>query len=177
MSKPVKTRESYKTKETKMFQAFRLSRLIKGIGTIVSLMALIATGGAIAAVPAEAAAFTYSVYAPNKVNSTTAEGWANLSRDCSGTYGCWSYMKIEKREWWGWSYRGGGWVNNNGWNSIRGELTAGCGDYRTTVDSYNDVAGGYGSGANIGPVGASSNGTRIYRYKTTWSSGTNRLCR
>ena len=156
----------------------RLSRLVREIGTTFGLVALVVTGGAVAAAaPAEAAASTYSVYAPHKISSTTAEGWAYLSHNCRGTYGCANYMKIEKREWWGWSYRGGGWVYNNGWNSARGILTRGCAYYRTTVDSYNDIAGRYRGGTNLGPVGHTRNGTTIYRYRTTWSSGTVRLCR
>jgi hypothetical protein len=155
-----------------------LSTLLRKIGTTFGLVALIVTGGAVtAAAPAQAAALTYSVYAPHKIGPTTAEGWAYLSRNCHGTYGCANYMKIEKREWWGWSYRGGGWVYNNGWNTARGSLTRGCASYRTTVDSYNDFAGRYHSGTNLGPVGHTRNGTTIYRYRTTRSSGTVWLCR
>ncbi|MDP9885859.1 hypothetical protein J2W21_003384 [Sinomonas atrocyanea] len=159
-------------------RASRLSRLLREIGITFGLIALVATGVEVAtATPAEAAAFTYSVYAPHKVSSTTAEGWAYLSHDCRGTYGCANYMKIEEREWWGWSNRGGGWVYHNGWNTARGSLTRGCAYYRTTVDSYNDLAGRHHSGTNLGPVGHTRNGTTIYRYRTTWSSGTTRLCR
>lgn len=155
----------------------RLSRLLRKIGMASGLMVLVVAGGALSAAPAEASAFTYSVYAPHKISSTTAEGWAYLSHDCRGTYGCANYMKIEKREWWGWSNRGGGWVYHNGWNTARASLTRGCAYYRTVVDSYNDIAGRYRGGVNLGPVGHTRNGTTIYRYRTTWSSSTVRLCR
>ncbi|MGY3564808.1 hypothetical protein [Sinomonas sp. RB5] len=155
----------------------RFSRLLKGIGATFGLVALIATGGALNAAPAEAAALTYSVYAPYRISPTTAQGWAYLSRNCRGTYGCANYLKIEKREWWGWSYRGEGWVYNNGWNSARGSLTRGCAYDRTTVDSYNDIAGRYHGGTSLGPVGHTRNGTTIYRYRTIRSSGAVWLCR
>jgi hypothetical protein len=130
------------------------------------------------AAPANAAAYTQAVYAPNVIAGGTAlEGWALLSRDCSGTQGCWNYMKIERWQWWGMQYLNGNWVNNNGWNRMTASLPGGCGYYRTTVDSYNDIAGTYGGGVNIGPVGFTGNGTRVYRYKTTWSSGWRYACR
>lgn len=130
-----------------------------------------------AAAPADAAAFTYGVYAPNKINSTQVQGWANVSRDCSGTYGCYNYIKIERSNWYGASFQNGWWANANGWNSITATMTPGCYGYRTVVDSYNDVAGSYGSGVNVGPVGTTSNGTKIYRFRTTWTSGWAQRCR
>ncbi len=66
--------------------------------------------------------------------------------------------------------------NANGWNSIKGAALRLC-PYRTMVDFYNDVAGSYGSGVNIGHVGFNSNGTKVYRYRNTWSSGWVELCR
>lgn len=130
-----------------------------------------------AAAPSHAAAYTKSVYAPNELNSTTLEGWGDLSRNCSGTYGCYNYMKIERKAWYGAVYVGGGWVNKNGWNKIRVTQPKNCHYYRTTVDSYNDVLRGYGSGVDMGPVGSSDSDTKIHRYKTTWSSGWKRHCR
>lgn len=129
----------------------------------------------------EAAAFTYAAYAPNRSGGTLT-GWANLSRDCSNTYGCWNYMKIEERNprrwetWEPWLYVGRQWVNNNGWNHVTVNMPNGCGEYRTTVDSYNIVTGDQGGGANLGPVGVSGNGTTIYEFRTRWSSGTNSFC-
>jgi hypothetical protein len=125
---------------------------------------------------AKAAAFTYNVYAPNR-SGNTLTSWANLSRDCSGTYGCWNYMKIEKSDWWWYDYVGGNWVSNNGWNSISVGLPSGCGNYRTTVDSYNDVLISQGIGVNLGQVGVNASGQAIYRFRTTWSSGTHYYCR
>jgi hypothetical protein len=148
----------------------------KPLALLLALAALLMAGVA-AAAPSNAAAFVYGVYAPNKINGTQVQGWANLSRDCSGTYGCYNYIKIERSNWYGASYQNGWWANANGWNSITADMTPGCYNYRTTVDSYNDVAGGYGAGVNIGPVGMTSSGTTIYRFKTTWSSGWAYRCR
>lgn len=151
----------------------RIVKALTGVGMAVAL----ASGGLAAAAPAEAAAFSYGVYAPNKISAWTMDAWANVSRDCSGTYGCYNYMKIEKREWWGWSHYAGQWAGAHGWNSIRANINGGCATYRLTVDSYNDVAGGYGGGVNVGHVGFSANGTKIYRYKTSWSGASRQICR
>jgi hypothetical protein len=120
---------------------------------------------------AYSAAYTKSVYSPEKVNNSTIEGWADLSRDCSGTYGCYNYIKIERKRFLWTEWINGGWANNDGWNSIQAALPNGSWEYRTTVDSYNDVTGSYGGGVNVGQVGFTANGTKIYRYRTTWSSG------
>jgi hypothetical protein len=126
---------------------------------------------------ADAAAYTKSVYPPEKHGTTQMQGWADLSRDCSGTLGCYNYIKIEKKVWWGAQFVAGGWANANGWNSVTASLPKGCSWYRMTVDSYNDYVGDQGAGANIGPVGTSSNGAKINRFRTTWSSGWKELCR
>lgn len=152
------------------------SRFARGLAAL-GLVAALTSGSLAAATPAEAAAFSYDVYAPNKVSRWTMDAWANLSRNCSGTYGCYNYMKIEKLQWWGWSHYAGHWAGAHGWNSIRANINGGCAKYRLTVDSYNDVAGSYGSGTNMGSVGSTSNGTKIYRYKTSWSGGTRQICR
>lgn len=148
------------------------SRWRPAAAALASLLALTVVDQA----PADAAAYTKSVYAPNDEGSYL-RGWADLSRDCSGTYGCWNYMKIERHRAWGWEYVNGWWANNHGWNHVDATQPYGCFNYRTTVDSYNDVAGSYGSGVNLGPVGTTSNGTKIYRYRTTWSSGFKYHCR
>jgi hypothetical protein len=126
---------------------------------------------------ADAAAFTYDVYAPKKEANNIIKGWANLSRDCSGTYGCYNYIKLEYKSWGSWRFFSGKWANANGWNSVSGDLINGCNEYRTTVDSYNDTLVSNGAGANIGPVGANGSGQKIYRFQRTWSSGSAKLCR
>jgi hypothetical protein len=128
------------------------------------------------ATKAVAAAFTYDAYAPNRSGSTLT-GWAYLSRDCSGTFGCSNYMKIEKSDWWWWDYVGGNWVPNNGWNSISVGLPRGCANYRTTVDSYNVVLISQGIGINLGEVGVNANGQTLYEFHRTWSSGAHYYCR
>lgn len=152
------------------------SRFTKALVSVSMALGLVG-GGLAAAVPAEAAAFSYGVYTPNKISAWDMDAWANVSRDCSGTYGCYNYMKIEKREWWGWSHYAGHWAGAHGWNSIRANINGGCSTYRLTVDSFNDVASTYGGGVNVGVVGFTSNGTKIHRFKTTWSSGSRQICR
>jgi hypothetical protein len=149
---------------------------------LVLRLALVAVLGALAASlfvasGAHAAAYPIGVYAPERISNTQIQGWANLSRDCSGTYGCYNYIKIERSRWWGTEFVNGWWATANGWNSITATLPYGCYNYRTTTDSYNDVAGTFGSGVNIGPVGLTANGTRIYRFRQTWSSGWKQHCR
>lgn len=143
------------------------------------LAVLLAAAGllGLASTTASAAAYPNGVYAPNRINSSQIQGWANLSLDCSGTYGCWNYIKIERYHWYGPEYINGWWAGANGWNSITANLPWGCSYYRTTTDSYNDVAGSWGAGVNIGQVGWTYNGTRIYRFRTTWSSGWSYQCR
>ncbi len=126
---------------------------------------------------ANAAAYTKNVYPPNKINSTTLEGWADLSLDCAGTLGCWNYLKIERWGWYGNQHVGGNWVSNHGWNKMTAELPGGCGYYRTTVVSYNHMTGGYGGGVNVGVVGATGNGTRVYEYQKPWWSDWRYYCR
>ncbi|PBC71804.1 hypothetical protein BX265_6417 [Streptomyces sp. TLI_235] len=116
------------------------------------------------------------MYAPERAGNTLT-GWGNLSRDCSGTVGCYNYIKIERGRWYGWEFMGGNWAGNNGWNSASAPVASGCYSYRTTVDSYNDIVGGYGAGVNTGQVGATVDGQKIYRFRVTWSSGTKSYCR
>jgi hypothetical protein len=148
-------------------------RLRRGI----TVLGLAGTLVAVNASSANAAAFTYSVYAPKRLNSYQLQGWGNLSRDCSGTYGCSNYIKIERSRWYGAEFIGGSWANAHGWNSITVNLPSGCFHYRTTVDSYNDVVATSGFGVNVGRIGFTKNGTSINRYKQTWSSGWAWHCR
>jgi hypothetical protein len=50
------------------------------------------------------------------------------------------------------SYQNGWWANANGWNSVTSDMTPGCYNYRTTVDSYSDVAGSYGCRRGVSRV-------------------------
>ena len=145
----------------------------------IVLTTVAAVVGLMTAAPpsANAAAYPIGVYAPDRINSSQIRGWANLSRDCSGTVGCYNYIKIERSRWWGAEYVNGWWANNHGWNSITATLPYGCYNYRTTTESYNHVVGSYGAGVNLGRVGWAANGTAIYKYRTTWSSGWKYHCR
>lgn len=126
---------------------------------------------------AQAAAYTKSANAPQKTGPRTLQGTADLSLDCSGTLGCRNYMKIEVQRWNGIKKLSGKWANANGVNSINGKLKKGCYSYRTTVDSYNDMVGAVGIGVNLGPVGATKSGEKVYRFRSEpWSSGWSRLC-
>ena len=114
---------------------------------------------------------------PNKINATQLQGWANLSRDCSGTNGCYNYIQIQVSRWYGPATVNGWWANNNGWNSITGTLLSGCYDYRTRTDSYNYATGDVGGGANVGQVGVTSSGQKLYEWHLEWNSGWTRICR
>jgi hypothetical protein len=142
---------------------------------------VVAAIAVVAAVPysqAEAYSYPKNVYPPERYDSTTVEGWADVQMDASGTVGTWIYTKIERRNWWGGAdFVNGGWTNKNGWNSMKGTMSRGCQAYRTTVDVYNDVIGPWGAGVNGRQVGGSANGQTIYRYRTTWSSGYKTHCR
>jgi hypothetical protein len=135
--------------------------------------------GAVAASSAGATAYVNNVYSPED-HGDYIRGWGNVTRDCSNTYGCWIYIKLER---WSsllhsWRYVSGRWQNSSGsyWASKSAYKLSDCRYYRTTVDAYNDSTAPIGGGANIGPVGAASNGQQISRYKTVWSSGYVRLC-
>lgn len=151
--------------------------------TGVSMVLALATGVVMFAAPvaANAAAYPIGVYAPNKINPTQLQGWANLSRDCSGTYGCYNYIQIQVERWYGLVFGpttvNGWWANNNGWNSITGTLLPGCYNYRTRTDSYNNAVGDVGGGVNAGTVGVSANGQTIYEWHKEWNSGWTRICR
>ncbi len=132
---------------------------------LVPLAALIAAVAL--ALPAGAAAYTKNAYAPARAGNTIT-GWADLSLDCSGTYGCWNFIKIERQRWYGPEYVSGKWASSNGWNSISAALSPGCYNYRTHVDSYNDTVGSIGAGVNIGPVGISSEGTTVSNCQYLW---------
>jgi hypothetical protein len=143
---------------------------------IASMIAL--TGMILAFAPsAGAAAFPYGVYAPKKLNSTQLQGWANLSRDCSGTFGCYNYIEIQVSRWYGVATVTGSWANNNGWNSITGTLLSGCYNYRTRTDSYNYAVGDVGGGVNGGEVGVTASGQKFYEWHLEWNSGWTRICR
>jgi hypothetical protein len=139
-----------------------------GIASILMLL--------LAAPSASAVAWPIAVYAPHQISSTQLQGWANLSRDCSNTYGCWNYIQIDVHRWYGWTMVNGWWANNNGWNSITAELLPGCYDYRTRTDSYNDSVQPIGGSVSAGSVGVSANGSKIYEWHKEWNSGPARIC-
>ena len=59
----------------------RIWAFMAAISVVIGIVLAVAPG-------ADAAAFTYGDYPPYRINATQVQGWANLSRDCSGTYGC-----------------------------------------------------------------------------------------
>jgi hypothetical protein len=146
-----------------------ISAFSAAIMVVIGIVLAVAPG-------ANAIAFPYGVYAPNKISATQAQGWANLSRDCSDTYGCFNYIQIQVLRWDGPQYVNGWWADNNGWNSITANLLPGCYDYRTRTDSYNYAVGDVGGGANAGPVGVTANGQTIYEWHLEWNSGWARIC-
>jgi len=155
----------------------RMKRVLSGIAASIAAITAVVGSGLALAPSANAAAFPYAVYAPNKINTTQVQGWANLSRDCSGTYGCYNYIQIQVLRWYGPQNVNGWWANNNGWNSITATMLPGCYDYRTMTDSYNYAVGDVGGGVNAGQVGVTVSGQKIYEWHSEWNSGWNRICR
>jgi hypothetical protein len=114
-------------------------------------------------------------YAPENY-STFVKGWVDMDANCPGI-ACHTYMKVERSSYRGWQFVAGGWISGRwGWSSMTGTKLSGCYDYRTVVEVYTDVAGGYGSGINVGPVGYTSSGTKIYRFKNSYFSSSTRAC-
>jgi hypothetical protein len=148
----------------------KLVASLVSVTIVILTMLVMATG-------ANAAAFTYDAYPPDKSGPTMITAWANLSRDCTGTYGCWNYMKIERTRLWGIEYVGGKWATDNGWNSLEVNLPDGCYDYRTFVDSYTDALISLGLSADYKVIGASATGEKIVRFHRVWNSGFVQICR
>ncbi len=173
-----------------------LARLLSGKAlSALSAVLVIAVLMTSLAARADAVAYTKNVYPPNRIGGTTIEGWADLSLDCQGTLGCWNYIKIERRQ----SpydptllelhlglqpgdpallvqpvdppveYVAGGWAKD-GWNAISAELSLGCWEYRTHVDSYNRYPGPYGLEVNVRGIGLSFNDTKGNTDHVPWSS-------
>ena len=149
---------------------------IRKAAATFAIVLVLALTNVLTAGSANAAAFTRDAYPPNREGNSVV-GWADLNRDCTGTYGCWNYIKIERKRWWGWEYVSGKWAQADGWNSVSSHLPPGCFEYRTVVDSYNDQVVDNGGGVNIGPVGFTDDGQTIDRFHRTWHSGGNRICR
>ncbi|MCU7825433.1 hypothetical protein KSNIM_28090, partial [Kitasatospora sp. DSM 101779] len=114
--------------------------------------------------PATAAACTKAVYATDRAGNTLT-GRGDLSRDCSGTVGGYDYVKIER--WYGWEFMGGNPADKSGSNTATATAAGGCYAYRTTVDSADDIVGGYGAGVNTRQVGTTVDGRKIDRFRVT----------
>jgi hypothetical protein len=155
----------------------RPGKVVRRLAVGMSGLAVAASAVAFATPAASAAAYPIGVYAPNKINATQGQGWANLSRDCSGTYGCYNYIQIQVLRWYGPSMVNGWWANNNGWNSITATLLPGCYDYRTRTDSYNYSVGDVGGGVQVGVYGVNASGQKIYEWHREWNSAWKRICR
>ena len=161
-----------------------LTRALSRVAVVGTLLSGVAAVEAAHTTPAEAAAYTKSIYTPHYNSQDNGiEAWANVNTACDGTLGCWAYEKVEFQPdstvsvpWINgssWSYLGGHWANNNGWNEVTVPYQ-GCGTYRVVVDTYNDEPGGASFNASIGvssgPVSAEINkdfGSDVTRYQVT----------
>lgn len=146
-------------------------------GLALTLAALF--GATAIAQPANAASYTKGVYAPYINGGGNVEAWANVNATCEDTWGCWTYVKIERLSTAPlvikpWDYQGGQWASN-GWNHVVVRYN-GCSYYRMVVESYNDAASNSVAGINLGVVQASLGGG-VKRYKKTEYSSSVRLCR
>lgn len=145
------------------------------VATVAAMMAAL-----FGAAPAVAAAYAKGVYAPSAVGGLV-EGWADINTDCEGTFGCYTYIKIEYLEgnglhpvWYdGWSEIAGRWANA-GWNGITVPYQ-GCGNYRVTVDTYNDAPSEGVVGVSLGGVEVGLGGG-VHRYHMTSTSSSSRIC-
>jgi hypothetical protein len=110
---------------------------------------------------------------PPEDHGSFVQGWAKISTDCPYLK-CSVYLKIERKSLWplGPSFVNGSFVNwSNDWVEMRATKLAGCYEYRTTIEIYEDSVAPVGGGANIGPMGMSVSGQRVYSYKIgPWSS-------
>ena len=128
--------------------------------------------------PASAAAYSKGVYTPYAVGGGVIEAWANVSTDCDGTLGCWTYIKIERQTLAGWWVEHtGGWASD-GWNRVAAPALE-CGNYRLVVESYNDAPGEgmLSFGVEYSKVHANvGTGSTITRYKRSAYSRQEKVC-
>jgi hypothetical protein len=139
--------------------------------------------------PAEAASWTNTVEAPHDSDGVV-EGVTDVRTDCEGTFGCWTYAKVEflpdaqpgTPSWLKqWGFDGGGFIGGDGRHTVRGDYK-GCGLYRVVSENYNDIPD---NGINIG-VGAGGKGVDVSiskdfggglkRIKATTTSDSTRIC-
>jgi hypothetical protein len=72
-----------------------------------------------------------------------------------------------------WEYANGGWANP-GWNKVVTDYR-GCGQYRMTVNAYNDAIGDAVLGVHLGIVDLNL-GSGVKRYVMSTKSETIRIC-
>lgn len=97
------------------------------------------------------------------------EAWADFHRDdaCEGTFGCWTYLKIEmipgddsllpvKS----WQFMEGDWADD-GWAQVTTHLRPGCNRYRAVAEAYNRAPGG-SVGVTVGPLSAEHGNVQDY---------------
>ncbi len=126
---------------------------------------------------AEAAAYAVSVHQPKSLGNNHVQGGADVIRDCSGTLGCSNTISVEWQLWRSAKRLGSSTPAYGGRHTVTAFKLPGCRNYRTVVTSLNDIPGSWGGGVNVGPIGGSVNGMRVYRYRTVKYSAWTRLCR
>lgn len=144
---------------------------------LAALLGLVATSA-----PASAASYARSVGVPEYKDGKIVAA-ANVSTNCEDTFGCYTYVKIERladplpgtpgwlRQW---EYAGGHWAND-GDNLVETQPISGCATYRTVVDSYNDAPGDAVLGISLGPVEFNL-GNGVKRFHQSTASQTFRYC-
>lgn len=140
--------------------------------------------GMVGAGNATAASYAKEVRKPTSTGDSI-KAKANVNTDCADTFGCYTYMKIERLyddeyssspvPWLNtWQQVAGDWANN-GWNELTFTNPHGCAKYRTVVDSYNDAPDGALVGVSLGVIELNLGGN-VKRYKQTYTSNTIHVC-
>lgn len=150
---------------------------------------------------ANAASYPKGVYTP-EASDDQIVGKANMSTNCEGTLGCYTYVKLQYKadlaDWAqavpaisagnDWQDAGGHWAND-GWNTVvydpsnlRNPFGAtGCGELRMVALSYNDMVAGppvnVSLSVGVGHVSAEFGlGDSIRRFETKAVSDPIRVC-
>jgi len=174
-----------------------MRRLFAFVAACAAALGLLFMGTA----PASAASYPKGVYTP-EVSGDQIVGKANMSTDCEGTLGCYTYVKLQYKaelaNWTqaipavnaanDWQDAGGHWAND-GWNTVVYDPSGlhnpygatGCGELRMTALSYNDMVAG--PPVNVGLSVGTSNvtvefglGDGIRRFETKSVSDSIRVC-
>lgn len=155
-----------------------MSDLSARLWRALAVLVVLAGAGLVADVsPANAASYAKGVYAPYQ-SGGSIEGWADVNTNCEDTYGCWTYVKMERLTTGlvvnNWEYKGGYWASP-GWNRVGVPIQWGCAYWRMMVESYNDSPSNSVLGINLGIVQINLGGG-VKRYYKAYDSSSVRIC-